>query len=297
MKVLLATDGSEHAENAAWFLSHLPHSERLDLLVLSVQPQLPLHGSTEVMAWMDEQRKFEKEGAGKACERVEEMFQGANASVETATCEGHPGKEIVKLARDRGLDLIVLGAEGHSVVERMLLGSVSDFVATHAHCSVLIVRPTGLREREHQQLTVTVAYDGSAPSKYAVEELKNFDWHHHTKFNVINIMEFPAVHMDVPISIDMEPVRAAMLVAAQEAVTKLRELSPNVDSRVIESGHVGDSIVESAEDDGSDLIVIGNTGHGLVGQFLLGGASRYVVRHARCSVWIAREGRDAQDEP
>ena len=35
-KVLLATDGSKCAEEAAWFLSHLPHAEKLDLAVLTV---------------------------------------------------------------------------------------------------------------------------------------------------------------------------------------------------------------------------------------------------------------------
>ena len=35
-KVLLASDGSSYAEEAAWFLSHLPHNEKLELYVLTV---------------------------------------------------------------------------------------------------------------------------------------------------------------------------------------------------------------------------------------------------------------------
>ena len=42
-KVLLATDGSSCAEEAAWFLSHLPHGEKLDLYVLTVL-QIPYPG-------------------------------------------------------------------------------------------------------------------------------------------------------------------------------------------------------------------------------------------------------------
>ena len=56
-------------------------------------------------------------------------------------------------------DLVVIGAKGHSQIDRILLGSTSDYVATHSHCSVLVVRPTGLSEAPQKTLKVAVAYD------------------------------------------------------------------------------------------------------------------------------------------
>ncbi|MDG6934563.1 MAG: universal stress protein, partial [Nitrososphaerota archaeon] len=47
---------------------------------------------------------------------------------------------IVDYAERQGADLIVLGTRGMGNLKRALLGSVSTGVATHAHCSVLIVR-------------------------------------------------------------------------------------------------------------------------------------------------------------
>jgi nucleotide-binding universal stress UspA family protein len=55
--------------------------------------------------------------------------------------EGDPASEVVKAARDGGFDLIVVGHRGQSPVRAFLLGSVSDRVVNHAHCSVLVARP------------------------------------------------------------------------------------------------------------------------------------------------------------
>jgi nucleotide-binding universal stress UspA family protein len=43
-------------------------------------------------------------------------------------------------AEERGVDLIAVGSQGLSAIERSIMGSVSEKVLRHAHCSVLIVR-------------------------------------------------------------------------------------------------------------------------------------------------------------
>jgi nucleotide-binding universal stress UspA family protein len=47
---------------------------------------------------------------------------------------------VVQAANELSADLIVVGSRGHGRLEESLLGSVSDAVARHARCSVLIVR-------------------------------------------------------------------------------------------------------------------------------------------------------------
>jgi nucleotide-binding universal stress UspA family protein len=54
---------------------------------------------------------------------------------------GRPEYAILEAADRQGADLVVVGSRGLSGTTRMLLGSVSEYVATHAHCSVLVVRP------------------------------------------------------------------------------------------------------------------------------------------------------------
>jgi nucleotide-binding universal stress UspA family protein len=53
---------------------------------------------------------------------------------------GEPAEEIVREARDRPCDIIVMGTHGHTGLARLLLGSVADGVLRHAKCPVLTVR-------------------------------------------------------------------------------------------------------------------------------------------------------------
>lgn len=65
---------------------------------------------------------------------------------------GDPAKEIVRFARDTGVDLIVMGAHGDRGVRALVLGSVAERVTRDAPCPLLVVRPKekteGTAERE-----------------------------------------------------------------------------------------------------------------------------------------------------
>lgn len=67
---------------------------------------------------------------------------GATPTVVRAAAGGAPAPEIVKYARDNGIDLIILGTHGRTGVSRALLGSVAERVVRTAACPVLTV-PAG----------------------------------------------------------------------------------------------------------------------------------------------------------
>lgn len=61
-----------------------------------------------------------------------------SCQVTTEVIQGHPAVTLVELSRSASL--VVVGSRGHGKFVGMLLGSVSEFLATHAHCPVLIIR-------------------------------------------------------------------------------------------------------------------------------------------------------------
>ena len=53
---------------------------------------------------------------------------------------GHAANEIIRFAEAEGANLIVMGRQGHSRVTRFFLGSTTDRVSEHCHCTVMIVK-------------------------------------------------------------------------------------------------------------------------------------------------------------
>lgn len=287
MKVLLATDGSEHAEEAAKFLAHLPHAQKLDVSVLTVV-NLPYlnetHANTDLRS---ECVAREQKAARETFERIEQMFEGANASVSHVICEGYLGETIVQQAGKTGANLIVMGARGRSAISRMLLGSTTDYVATHAPCSVLVIRPTGIQTLQHQRLRVAMAYDETGPSQAAIEEFREFEWGPQTEMHVISVVSYVSEFLNETV-IDPEEVKEDVENAVRQAAGQLHDVAPSVHAHLIECDHIGDGIVKFTEERDCDLVVMGHTNRSTLGQWLLGSVSKYVLRHAPCSVWITR---------
>jgi nucleotide-binding universal stress UspA family protein len=146
MRILLATDGSNCSEAAVYTVAGRPWPEGSELKIISAT-DIPNMSTTE--AWVLPDSYYTaldgaaKARAEKAVKDAAERIKSGKASgleVVTEVKDGHAKDVILDEAEQWGADLIVLGSHGYGGLERFLLGSVSHAVATHAHCSVEIVR-------------------------------------------------------------------------------------------------------------------------------------------------------------
>jgi nucleotide-binding universal stress UspA family protein len=157
MRILLAVDGSEFGDAAVEEVANRPWPPGSEVHVISVI-HLPFIPTPETWALPDsyysELEKAGRELAGSAINRVISRLLDSNTEREaplTLTSEaivGTPAETIIGTAKKWGADLIALGSHGRSGFTRFLLGSVSDVVASHAPCSVEIVRKSILQEGE-----------------------------------------------------------------------------------------------------------------------------------------------------
>ena len=78
--------------------------------------------------------------AGNVANEAVESIRADHPSVtfEVAILEGHPAPALVDLSATAAL--LVVGSRGHGEFAGMLLGSVSEYCVTHAHCPVVVVR-------------------------------------------------------------------------------------------------------------------------------------------------------------
>jgi nucleotide-binding universal stress UspA family protein len=131
-KILLAYDGGEPAKRALAQTVELAKRFDATVGVISVVPVHP--GRVPVDPWDDRGVHAE--------ELLEARKLLAEAGIEAELLEpgGDPAKAIEKIADERGYDTIVIGSRGLGTMTRILQGSVSDHVATHAHATVVVAR-------------------------------------------------------------------------------------------------------------------------------------------------------------
>lgn len=142
MKILLAIDGSPYSLTAANEVARRPWPEGSSVKIIHVAerpPSLP-QGEQALPGAVSTQLR---NAASDAIDQARGQFTtGADAplAVECEMAQGYPKTVILDEAGKWGADLIVLGSRGLNAVERFLLGSVSQAVATNAKCSVEVVR-------------------------------------------------------------------------------------------------------------------------------------------------------------
>lgn len=76
----------------------------------------------------------------KILEQCKRIAEKNNISIKTASELGDPAKIIIELTKSNDYDLIVMGSRGRSAFKELLLGSVTQKVAHHAKCPVMVVR-------------------------------------------------------------------------------------------------------------------------------------------------------------
>jgi nucleotide-binding universal stress UspA family protein len=136
-KILLANDGSEHAFHALALALAIAQQNNSELHMVSV----------EEIDYMPEFIEEVREETGRAARRFHGVLQRARAMADerrvklhTHVLAGHPVRDIVELAAELKVELLVIGAKGHSALYERLIGSRADRIMQLAHCPVLVVK-------------------------------------------------------------------------------------------------------------------------------------------------------------
>jgi len=150
-KMLLATDGSDCSVSAIKSVAKRPWPPKTAIRVISaVAPFVPIADASSAYFYSGQTvmaaQAVEKAGHARAAEallRAAELFREAGvAGVESGEpILGDPRAVILDEAANWSADLIVVGSHGWRGLDRLVMGSVSESVAMHAHCSVEVIRP------------------------------------------------------------------------------------------------------------------------------------------------------------
>ena len=143
--ILLPFDLSENSQAAFPVVQLLGEAYDVDVTVLHVLPEVSVHGD-----WGDSQERLRISAKTAAVieeklrELVEQECPLFKVTVETRF--GDPYREIIKQARARSADAIVLATHGRTGLKHFYFGSVAEKVLRSSPCSVLTVRPAKVQE-------------------------------------------------------------------------------------------------------------------------------------------------------
>ncbi|HVP94595.1 MAG TPA: universal stress protein [Methanoregulaceae archaeon] len=136
-RIVIAADGSKNSKSAVIEGLRIGKTCNSSIFVISVidsralssvSPEIQVQGSIDQM-------QTEAEGI---VSDIKAHAEGQN--ITTSVLTGDPVNEITKFALSRDADLIVVGTQGKSGIERLFLGSVAEGVIRHAPCPVLVVK-------------------------------------------------------------------------------------------------------------------------------------------------------------
>lgn len=140
-KILAAVDFSEHSDVVLQYAAEFSRSFQAEVLLCHVvEPadmlsQLPPGGEGYFPPNM---AQLQQEHARRTLEQRISQHQVAGGRI--AIPQGSPFVEIVRLAREEDVDLVIVGTHGRGAIAHMLLGSVAEKVVRKAPCPVLTVR-------------------------------------------------------------------------------------------------------------------------------------------------------------
>ncbi|MDA8743896.1 universal stress protein [Rubripirellula amarantea] len=286
MKVLLPIDGSDNADEAIGFVQSLAEDNTVDVTIMHVTYDPTGYA---LQPWLAEWSEQENQRSKAILDQAQTDLDASCNSTSIVHGSGAIVPCILEESKKSQADLIVIGAKGHSAIGRLLLGSVSDSVASRAECSVVVVRP---QSDTSQPAKIVLGFDRSRASREAVAEMLELNWQSDTRVEVVSVVLNPYVfvgegYMANPMTVTPEQI-APITETAERMSSRLADTFPHTTSRIQIADHVGEAIVQAAESDNADLIIVGDSEHSRLGNFLLGSTSKYVLRHAPCSVWISR---------
>jgi nucleotide-binding universal stress UspA family protein len=224
-----------------------------------------------------------------------ERLRNLETEVEEKFVLGSPVDELAKAARKSRARLVVLGAVGHGLAVRLLLGSVAERTAETSPVPTLVVRPGGRLGswiRGEHPLKVLVGYDFSSASDAALEWVNQLRAIGKVEITVLYSAWFP----DEARRLGHQRSLASTPGDKQVQSNLERDLKKRVASflpirhvnTMVEPGwgRPEGYLFQTATREHVDLIVVGTNQRSGVGRFLLGSVSRDVLHHAKVTVAV-----------
>jgi nucleotide-binding universal stress UspA family protein len=276
--ILVPVDGSQRAEAALPYAVALAEAAGVGISLLAVVEDLGVSASA------DRLEALVGEGLRSYLHGLAEHLRAGGTLVEVAVRQGDPAATI--LAQAQHAPAVVMTTRGLGGLDRWRLGSVADKVMRLAPCPVVLIRPaedSPPRDEPWWPRQILVPLDGSPPAEEALPTA--YDWAAALGCAVVLVRVQPWLSTQMAIDERYIPdagrFEEEAAQAAAEYLAYLQQRAPaglTVTSEVLR-GDPAACLIEFAETQPVDLVVMSSHGRGGVGRMALGSVTDRIVRH------------------
>ncbi|KTG09589.1 hypothetical protein AUR64_13025 [Haloprofundus marisrubri] len=287
--ILVPTDGSEAATQAldhALLLAAAMDASVHALHVVNAEPD-ETAGATDnrdAEEVVDTLRRFGE----RTLDAVSDRSESETTSVETALRTGVPHDEILAYADEQGVDLVVMGTQGRSGLQRYLLGSVAERVVRLANCPVMAVHEDDDATPYERVLVPTDGSDyAEVATDHAVAVARAFDAELHA-LSAVNLAEAGGLFNAGGVDSEFVSRLDRRAQADTDAVVERADDAGVRSESTVVHGVPHETVAEYVTDNDIDLVVMGTHGRSGFRRYLLGSITERVLRTAPAPVLAVR---------
>ena len=269
-KTLLATDGSEDAAQATQAATDLASRSGSELHVVHVWHDVPgpyRHGYVK--------RELRRQGQEILDEQVRKIEEAGGTVAQAHLRGGRTSDEVIELAEELDVDLLVVGTRGLRGMRRILIGSHSDEIVHRSRRTVLVVRRG---DNVWPPSRVVAGDDFSEDARRAAGLAANLG----KLFGARMLL----LHVEPQLS---QESGEAVGQAEGKLEDRARELEAILEERPqtrVVAGDPAEVLVDAAQEEGPTLVAVGSRGLGTLERVRLGSVSTKVLRAALDAVLV-----------
>ena len=280
--VLIATDFSRYSNQALDFGLKLAKGYKAQSYVVFVLP------SDEFMLAGPEAYVAAREAARRDLESLKVELKESHSCVEGKDyhlylLEGEVAQSILNFAREKHIDMIVVGTHGRGGLGKAIMGSVSELVFRGSPVPVLTIGPCAKHlNNALAPKNILVAADFTPASERAAQYAAGLASKHHSKLTLLHVVN--------PKELEHHPDRDRVLQAIGTKLDALLGSEAHIHCvQRIEAGRVVPTVLQAAEEMEADLLVVGvRPAVPVLSRFMWPNASE-IVRESPCPVLTVRE--------
>jgi nucleotide-binding universal stress UspA family protein len=276
-KILWATDFSDEATEALYYAKMFADVFQADLLAVHVVPDFSPALYNTAMSVKGELIRRVDEIKQEAEDKLNEIQEKNNLSFASIIKEGSASKKIIETAEEENADLIVIGKHGMSAIETFFIGSITTRVLHNSPVPMLITKK---KSPQHKIDKILVPTDFSEHEEVEQDYAFSLAEGLEAELTLLNVMELHNYQFS-------EDTLEEMMTALQEKLRNRKERKDKVkvSEYVTRAIDAADGIVDYAQDNHFDLVVISTCGPGPVERFFLGSTTEKVISRSQSPVF------------